>query len=401
MRIERAQRILSLTVALCYLAVPALAQQTSIEASKGESKSRLQGEVSVDISPDPITKCINDLTDLSLSNDPNMLKINKYVERFKGFKHSVVHRTKDALNYVFLYKGVSQSSEASDIILDEKQKLKGRSSAEYLKQKLINKTDLEITKAILELSMGIGNSDESAGAEQIKTASDRLTAMVGADKTNETVEFLKKLVAQNPVSDEIWQQKPWSISQKSDREKYLAESTLAQDPVSQQIIGYLHKYNNVSALNRGAQKLVRTTLSLASLSPTLVAPAAQAAIFAWVMASGGSEEDKLLKEVYLGKSLECRDKAIVERANLALESYQLSLITKNPALLQCSRSLVKRMSGDAGLNSILGGGAFVAQKPSNDEITTEEDEKRDKKKHKKAKKEKTVQRSIDDEVVAN
>ncbi|MBX9877173.1 MAG: hypothetical protein K2Y22_01830 [Candidatus Obscuribacterales bacterium] len=408
MRVKSAQRVGILIAVSCYLSVSAFAHESASLKAIDASPNTLRGEVSLDASPDPITKYINDLTDAALNQDQNMAKINKYVERFKGFKHSLVHRSKDALNYVFLYKGVSQSSEASDIILDEKQKLKGRSSAEYLRQKLIDKTDIDITKAVLELAMGLGNSDANSGAEEIKSASNRLNKLVGEQKTAETVDFLKKVVEQNPVAEDTWQQKPWSISQKSDREKYLADVSVETDPVSQQIVGYLHKYNNVSKLNRGSQKLVRTTLSLASLSPTLVAPAAQAAIFAWVMASGGSEEDKLLKEVYLGKSLECRSKAISEKANIAIESYQMSLMTKNPALLQCSRSLIKRMGGDANVNNVLSGGTFVAQKPVKDEdITVEGEEPKRKKLSRKEKREakkamreaknKTASRSIDEE----
>lgn len=178
------------------------------------------------------------------------------------------------------------------------------------------------------------------------------------------------------------------------------EASVATDPVSQQIINYLHEYNNVSKLNRGSQKLVRTTLSLASLSPTLVAPAAQAAIFAWVMASGGSEEDKLLKEVYLGRSLETRKKAIYERANLALDYYQMSLLTKNPALLQCCRSLVKQMAGDVSSQSVLSEGPFVVKNPIKEEEISLLDENKPKRKHKrKAKKEKTVNRPIDGETL--
>lgn len=344
--------------------------------------SPLQGEISLDVSTDPVTKYINDLTDTALKNDENIRTINQYVDKFKGLKHAIVHRSKDALNYVILYKGVSQSSEASDVILDEKQKLTGRGSAEYLRQKLIDRAGLAVTQAVLELAMGLGNADAKSGAEQVETATQKLTSLLGATKCDEAISSLKDMLNKNSVADETWNQKPWSISQKSDRQNYLVDVSVATDPVCQQIVGYLHKYNHVSKLNRGSQKLVRTSLGLASLTPTLVAPAAQTALFVWVMASGGSEEDKLLKEVYLGRTLDTRNKSISEKAHLALEYYQLSLLTKNPALHYCCRSLVKQMAGDTNSAGVLSAGAFISQQPLKEEKISLGDEKKHKTKTK-------------------
>ena len=385
-------RLASLIAASCVLLMPAFAVETSIIEPRGP----LHGEISLDASPDPIAKCINDLTDAALAQDDNIKKINAYVDRFKGLKHAIVHRSKDALNYVILYKGTAQSSEASDVILDEKQKLKGRSSAEYMRQKLIDRTGLSVTQSILDMAMGLGNADSATGLEQVQSATEKLTSLVGKDKAHETRNFLEEMLKQNPVSEDTWRQKPWSISQKVDRQNYLVDLSVATDPVSQEIVSYLHKYNNVSKLNRGSQKLVRTTLGIASLSPTLVAPAAQAALFAWVMASGGSEEDKLLKEVYLAKALDSRNKSVSEKANLALEYYQMSLLTKNPALLHCCRSIVKQMAGDTNANGLLAEGAFVSQQPVKEEEISFIDDK-PKKTKKKKRQAKTASSTIDNE----
>ncbi len=389
-------RFVGLIAVSSILLAPAFALEISETNEKESLRGTLHGKISLDASSDPIIKCINDLTDVALANDANIKKINAYVDRFKGLKHAIVHRSKDALNYVILYKGTSQSSEASDVILDEKQKLKGRSSAEYMRQKLIDRTGLSVTQTILDMAMGLGSADSAAGACQVKAATEKLTTLVGKDKADETLHFLQEMLKQNPVADDTWSQKLWSISQKADRQNYLVDLSVATDPVSQEIVNYLHKYNNVSKLNRGSQKLVRTTLGIASLSPTLVAPAAQAALFAWVMASGGSEEDKLLREVYLAKALDSRNKTVSEKAHLALEYYQMSLLTKNPVLFHCCRSLVKQMAGDTNANCLLSQGTFIGQQPvKEEEISFSDDEpKKTKKKKRKAK---TAVSTVDNE----
>ena len=102
------------------------------------------------------------------------------------------------------------------------------------------------------------------------------------------------------------------------------------------------------------------------MTPTFVGPAAKTALVAFVMATGGPEQCKLLKELYLDKRLESRCKALNEEAHLAVDNYQLALLTKNPVLLGYSESLVGQMIGGHHVNEVFGT-SLLAKKPASTE----------------------------------
>lgn len=72
------------------------------------------------------------------------------------------------------------------------------------------------------------------------------------------------------------------------------------------------------------------------------------------MATGGPESCKLLKELYLDKRFESRCKVISEEAHMAIDNYQMALMTRNPVLLACSESLLGQMIGEMGVKEIMG-----------------------------------------------
>src|SRR5690606_13528977 len=102
----------------------------------------------------------------------------------------------------------------------------------------------------------------------------------------------------------------------------------------------LHKYNKRSKAMMVTSSVVQTLLGAASLTPTFIGPAAKTALVTFIMATGGPEQAKLMKELYLDKRLESRWKVLNEETHLALDNYQLAILTRNPVLLGCSESVV-------------------------------------------------------------
>jgi hypothetical protein len=58
------------------------------------------------------------------------------------------------------------------------------------------------------------------------------------------------------------------------------------------------------------------------------------------MANGGTEENKLLKELYLDRWLQSRRDAFIELADLLVDSYQAGLTDRNLRLATLSKSLM-------------------------------------------------------------
>ena len=85
------------------------------------------------------------------------------------------------------------------------------------------------------------------------------------------------------------------------------------------------------------------------------------------MATGGAEEDKMLRELYLDKRLDSRSQVIAEKSHLALENYQIAKLTKNPVLLAYCESVIKQMTGPDAVRSVLRKSVLepsIAVKPS-------------------------------------
>src|SRR5262249_54276210 len=246
------------------------------------------------------------------------------------------------------------SSEAGDVILEEKLKLKDKSSSEYLRQKLVDELGLEVTYNVLQLATGLGSPDPQDGQDQISAAAATLEKLVGPEAAKNALAELTQWRKTIDIPEPAYGQRPWSIAQRREKVKYIMESSIKTDPVIQEITAKVHKYNRRSKLSLATSRVVKTTLGLAAFSPTIVSPAAQVGEFFYVMATGGPEEDKLLSELYLDKRLNSRSKYLNEKAHLVLDNHQMAILTHNPVLLVCTESLIRQMTGPDGVSVVLG-----------------------------------------------
>ena len=91
-------------------------------------------------------------------------------------------------------------------------------------------------------------------------------------------------------------------------------------------------------------KIIEPALGGAALTPMFVGPAAKGALLAYIYTVGhGSEEDKLLKEIYLDKRLTSRIELLTEESHQAIDALDRAVLTKNPVLLFCAESLIEQM----------------------------------------------------------
>ena len=129
---------------------------------------------------------------------------------------------------------------------------------------------------------------------------------------------------------------------------------LSKDPVAAEVTKRIHKFSHHGKVARASASLIETSLNVASLTPTLIGPAAQAALLAFFMTTGGTEEDKIIREVYLDKRLQSRADVLLREANMATSAYQTALLTHNPLLIGCSESIVRQMAGADAAQKVFG-----------------------------------------------
>jgi hypothetical protein len=272
-------------------------------------------------------------------------------------RNGVLKTIRDMAQYATTYKGFESSSEAADIILSEKNKLKSASSLEYIKQRQYDSVHSQITACILQIAMGLGLEEVSRKEHLVAIGGSKLTVLVGEEETENAISLLKAWANQVKSENRVISGKICDVLEMQDKVAQIFDKAIRDDLVAQKITKRLHKYNRHSNFSRVSAKVINTSLSLAALTPTIVSPAAQVTQFLYICATGGPEEAKLLKEVYWGRCLEERKHRLGQEANLALNNYNVAMLTSNPVLLACSESIVKGMVGQEAATTLLQNGS--------------------------------------------
>jgi hypothetical protein len=263
----------------------------------------------------------------------------------------VVSGATSLANFVFDLRGFDWSKEGANAILEEKLKPNSEPAREFLSRKSQDEKELALVAATLQLA-SVTEKDEL----KTKLAINRLVELIGEEPAARLNERLKLY---STVSSALLQSDKASedVDQKCNRLKIVLESASQNDPIVQTMTARLHKFNHRSKFLEVTAKVVYATMGVASFAPTLVAPIAETTLLTFMMGTGGPEQDKLLKEVYLGKCLQSRANLINEKAHLVLDTYDLAILTKNPRLLACAREQLRHMTDENAFATFLGNSA--------------------------------------------
>lgn len=315
---------------------------------------QLEASITLSDQRSVVGRCLDRLLDAALDHDEKTKVLDKAVAHFNTTTQKVVAETKDACDYLIPYRGFGVSSEAGDIILDEKVKLKSKASAEYARQKQIDEKHVQIISNMSQIAMGLGMSDKERGSAVTASGLKALKELVGDEEAQKTLTTLSTWSKELSIPEAVYSQGVWDVHQRQDKLKFVMEAALDLDPVVQEVQRRLHKYNHRSKFAMVSSHIVETTLGAASLTPSFVGPAAKVALLAFVMATGGPESCKLMKELYLDKRFESRWKVVDQEAHLVLDNYHVAILTRNPTLLAFSESLVGEMAGSQSVPKVLG-----------------------------------------------
>lgn len=293
-------------------------------------------------------------------SDAEYQKLDTAVQGYSLKRAYIKSRANDALNSIFMFKGVSVSSQAGDVILDEKMKINSLGAAKYARQKLQDDIELRTTQSFLQVAMALGTRDPSKSAQQLAEAREELVKLGGSDAAEKVIATLTTLCTSNVYQPGNAQN--WSIATAQDRIRKAIQTAAVKDPIVEDIKHDVHHYNHHSQVTMAAHRMVRVALSVTSLAPNIYGPASQALLFGYVVLSGGSEQSKVMKELYMGKRLSSRAGLLAEEAHLVFHNYQLGAATNNLPLVACSQILLERMIGSEGATALLGDDASAIEK---------------------------------------
>lgn len=235
---------------------------------------------------------------------------------------------KDVFNYLIPYRGIAYTMEAGDVI-EDKVKIRSLSSAEYIQQKEIDNLHSQLTQSIFNLSENPNNFNS-------------LISLIGDQAANSVFNSLIVEDIELPTIN-------WSINTKQDKIRKLIAKAIDTDSSISNILDKVHKYNHRNKATVVASHILMPALGVASLTPTIVGPAAKAALVAWVIATHSIPDVEVLKELYLDRRLESRISMITEEATLAINSYQIAALSNNKSLFTFSKAFIVNMYGDSSI----------------------------------------------------
>lgn len=306
----------------------------------------------------PFQQRLSNLLDAALDNDPKSKELDRAVNKYRTPKERFIANSKDGLDWMIPYRGFGPSKEAGNAVLDENIKIKSRSAAEYLRQKNIDEKHLLIVTIVMQIAAGMGMEDRARGDAIVIDAVSTLKKVAGEEEAKKTVDLLCEWQENLKVPDEIYNQQTWDVFQTNSKYKDILIRSLDDDPVIRQIIKNIHRYNKKGKFAMASASIIETALGAGALVPSFIGPACKLALLTFIMSTGGPEGCKVMKELYLDKRLESRFNVYNEETHLALENYQLGLLTKNPLLLALSESIITELVGVDDTKKLLGNSVF-------------------------------------------
>lgn len=318
---------------------------TDSGVAEGEVGKELKGGVSkTEVAPEEL---IDQLVSSAYDKDARATEIRAKEGKYRSSLRKSIAKVSDMAQFMTAYKGFQASSEAADVILEEKQKLKSRAAVEWIKQKQHDELHPKVVSSLMQIASGLGMSDPVKQQKNVDVGVKQLASIVGDEDAKRALTAMTAWAASIKESGAapIAAQEPLTVLKLDSATKKLMESSLQRDEIVLETRSKLQKYNHRNKLLQATAKVVNSTLSVAMFSPTIVSPAAQIALLAFLMATGGPEEAKLLKELYLDRRIECRYKMINQEATQAINNYNVASITGNTVLVQFCNLTANKMGG--------------------------------------------------------
>jgi hypothetical protein len=324
--------------------------RTTISAPQQKQPDQLSASISSD--GDRVSQQIDRLLDAALERDDNTKVLDTAVAHYNKTSQKIIAQGKDAYDYLVPFRGFGPSSEAGDVILGEKLKLKSAASAEFARQKHIDETHSKVVTSMMQMAMGLGMGDAERGGAVADSGYESLKQLVGEEQASTTKQMLLDQARDAQMPEDLFQHGVWDVAEKQDKHKLIVETSMDEDPVVKEITRRVHKYNHKGKVAMASSHIIQSVLGSAALTPNFVGPAAKFALLSYVMATGGPEQVKIMKELYLDKRFESRYKVTSEEAHLALDNYEVAILTHNKVLFACAQSVLSEMIPDDTLQQV-------------------------------------------------
>jgi hypothetical protein len=297
---------------------------------------------------------LHQLTKAALEQDKEYQKTAKAVDHYRTNVQRALRTTRDAVNYVYPYRGFSMSMEGSRVILDEKQKMNNLCVAELMKQRYWDEMHPKVMAQFMQIAQGLGMEKSEQADAVLQKGLTGLRNLTDSETAEATMRELSEWKEQLNVPEATFQQSIWDVESSERIYQNALKVSSDGDPLIHQVFKTVKKYDHGKVANMAAGAIEANLSALTILSGNPFASlAAEGANTAFVMTTGGPEENKILKELYFGRRLEIRRKRINDETQLALTNYQKALLTHNAPQLAMSEMVLSELVGPEKIAMVL------------------------------------------------
>ncbi len=315
---------------------------------------------------DPFEEAINSAAIVAMERDSELVEADNKLYTMQGKSQSAKEISRNFLHYLLNYRGVGPSSASANALMERNINTSSVLATELKWEKSVDEKYVATVNAASELAEAMDLPEGSEMDKAVEDAKANLAELVGMDEANNLVNKFKALKKVLPKSTP--QLKNATVAKERASVRALEESIIKQDPILSEVAEKLNKY----AVKKRTEVLtgaVQSALGVAGLAPSILGPCAQLAKTAFILSTGGSEENKLYKEVFLFKRIEVRTRTISQLSSTAVRSYNLACLTNRPFLAAYAQSLMNKMADKETVDKIVAGdidtrmNSQVAEKP--------------------------------------
>ncbi|CAN5514348.1 hypothetical protein BH11CYA1_BH11CYA1_02570 [soil metagenome] len=307
-------------------------------------------------SDNPIQQAVYDTATLAMTRDPEVVAVDEQLFKMQslGKLQNTKEISRNFVHYLVNYRGVGPSSASANALMEKEINTSSKLSTELKWEKAIDEKYVDIVNACAEAADALDREASGEGVSSVNEANNTLTDLVGKAEADKLMAKFRKLRSEMPDTIKAQSPKSFGISTERSQINALQEAVLKQDPILAEVAEKLSKYQ-VKKGTEVVSGVVQGALGVAGLAPSFVGPAAQIVKTAFILSTGGSEENKLYKEVFLFKRLEVRSRTINHLATSSIRNYNIGTLTNRPFLAAYSKALMEQMTDQATIAKIIKG----------------------------------------------
>ena len=323
------------------------ADSVGTTANISKNSKFIAGTVSAFDGPFDVDRIVNYLVDTHFENSPEGKKLDEQVKRQNNVLHKTIAATKDTINQTIEYQGIEPSMRAARLITESNDyKIRNNAWAEYVRQKYIDQIHFQVVSGLMEIAEGIGNNETERGAKSIAAGKESLVSLVGEEEASRAVKAMTDWLANMPTAYASFAQTPWTTMERSKKLEEVMKAAVEKDEVITKITKRVYKYGHPSKAFQYSSNVIQTTLDAIALGAPGIIPSVAAGVAeaSWKLSTGGTELNKLERELLLDKRIQSRLKVLSQESALAVDSYRYALLTKNPPLMTFSEEVIGNLT---------------------------------------------------------